>query len=232
MKLLNLKIIINSIMVSTFILLTAGCSGNEHKNIAETDLKLWAKDQKIIDIKSIKWGGSEETGTPTSPKTKYRLDVDFQVVDQTYIGQFYIKWLNVRVIAPDFEKGHIISKTLFAEIYKKDGKVIVEWNNRPRFIKRESGLFEQFMIKIDNNIITADDIIIKGQTNSSKAYSKLNDYWDKNYPIYEKLDSEIPPEIKNQYRFPRSFSNDEKIGKYLDLRRNLDEVLQVIDYLR
>lgn len=231
MKLLKLKIIISSIMVTTFIVLAVGCSGNEHKNAAETDLKLWAKDQKIIDIKSIKWGGSEEIGTPTSPKTKYRLDVDFQVVEQTYIGQFYIKWLNVRVIAPDFEKGHVITKTLLAETYKKDGKVIVKWYDRPRFIKQESGLLEQFIIKIDNNIVTADDIVIKGQTNSSKAYFKLNDYWDKNYPIYEKLDAEIPPEIKNQYRFPRSFSNDEKIGKYLELRRNLGELQQVLEYL-
>ena len=65
-----------------------------------------------------------------------------------------------------------------------------------------------------------------------KAYSKLNDYWDKNYPIYEKLNAEIPPELKDRYRLPRSFSNDENIGKYHELRRNLGELQQVLEYLR
>lgn len=217
-------------MVSTFILLTASCSGNEHKNAAETDLKLWAKDQKIIDIKSIKWGSSEEIGTPTSPKIKYRLDVDFQIIDQTYTGKYYVKWLNVKVIEPNLSKGHILTKTLYAVIYKKDGKIIVNWQDRPRFLS-DSALFDEFLKNEKDYTITLDDIAIKGQ-NESKAFSKLSNYWEKNYPIYEKLESEIPPEVKNGMRYHRLWSNDERIQEYFDLRQKLGQLQPILEFLR
>jgi hypothetical protein len=141
-----------------------------------------------------------------------------------------VKWLNVKVIEPNLSKGHILTKTLYSVIYKKDGRTIIDWQDRPRFLS-DSALFDEFLKNEKDYSITQDDIAIKGQ-NESKAFSKITNYWEKNYPLYEKLESEIPPEVKNGSRYHRLWSNDERIQEYFDLRQKLGQLQPILEFLR
>lgn len=183
MKIVNVnrKLFLILIFIATLI---SACSGNDNKNAVENYIREWSKDQKIIEVKTIKWIGSEEAGTKTAPETKYGLDVTFRVIDKTYRATKYIEWLNIKIIEPDLAKGFEITKTINAKAYPKDGKIVVEANGFPYI---NSALFSEFI----KDGVSEQDIIIKGDVNTSAAFTKLNNYWDENLPIFEKLSLEV-----------------------------------------
>jgi hypothetical protein len=178
---INKKLIFILIIITTLI---SACSGNDNKNAVENYIHEWSKDQKIIEVKTIKWIGTEEAGTKTAPETKYGLDVTFKVIDNTYRENKYIEWLNVKVIEPDLAKGFEITKTINGKAYPKDGKIIVEANGFPYI---NSALFKEFI----KDGISEKDIIIKGDRNTSTAFTKLKNYLDENLPSFEKLSFEV-----------------------------------------
>lgn len=162
----------------------SSCSSNVQKDAIRDKIETWANNQKKLEVTSIKWIGSEEIGSPSTPETKYGLEVTFKITGETFSPVYRLDWLQVSAIKSDLPKGHELTRTMTAKVRRKDGKIEVNISDYPSL---ESHLLDYFT----EDGTKKDEIIIKGKTDSSKAFAKLLDFQQTNTPIFDKIQSEL-----------------------------------------